>query len=71
MAHHPALSHCGATLVVLSFIAASHFDPIRALLEIAANLRAEPNTSVEQDVRELRHGRGFIRGERGIDGEYR
>ena len=53
----------------LSFIAASHFDPIRALWEIAANLRAEPNTSVEQDVRELRHGRGFIHGDRGIDGE--
>jgi hypothetical protein len=27
-------------------------------------------TSLEGDVRELRHGRGFIRGGQGVDGEY-
>lgn len=27
-------------------------------------------TNLEQDIRELRHGRGFIRGEPGIDREY-
>jgi prefoldin subunit 5 len=28
-------------------------------------------TNVEQDIRELRHGRGFVQGERhGINGEY-
>jgi archaellum component FlaC len=27
-------------------------------------------TSAEQDVRELRHGQGFVQGPRGIDREY-
>lgn len=27
-------------------------------------------TAVEQDIRELRHGDGFIRGPRGVDREY-
>ena len=27
-------------------------------------------TNIEQDIRELRHGRGFIRGEGGIEKEY-
>ena len=27
-------------------------------------------TNIEQDIRELRHGRGFVQGERGIDREY-
>lgn len=27
-------------------------------------------TNLEQDVRELRHGRGFVQGDRGIDREY-
>lgn len=27
-------------------------------------------TNLEQDVRELRHGRGFVRGPGGVDGEY-
>lgn len=27
-------------------------------------------TNVEQDIRELRHGRGFVQGERGLEREY-
>jgi hypothetical protein len=27
-------------------------------------------TAAEQDIRELRHGQGFVQGRRGIDGEY-
>lgn len=27
-------------------------------------------TNLEQDIRELRHGRGFVQNERGIDREY-
>ncbi len=27
-------------------------------------------TNLEQDIRELRHGRGFVQGERGVDREY-
>lgn len=27
-------------------------------------------TNVEQDVRELRHGRGFVQGQGGVDGEW-
>ena len=27
-------------------------------------------TNVEQDIRELRHGRGFVRGSAGVDREY-
>jgi len=26
--------------------------------------------SIEEDIRELRHGRGFIKGDHGVDGEY-
>jgi hypothetical protein len=28
-------------------------------------------TNLEQDIRELRHGRGFVQGERGLDHEYK
>lgn len=27
-------------------------------------------TAAEQDIREMRHGKGFVRGTRGVEGEY-
>lgn len=36
----------------------------------AVAVQSQRLTALEQDLRELRHGEGFIRGSRGIDREY-
>lgn len=38
------------------------------LQQLAAH--SQQINSMEEDLRDLRHGRGFIRGRNGIDGEY-
>ncbi len=46
---------------------------IRKISEVLIN-QADQNRRIihlEEDVRELRHGRGFVQGERGVDREYK
>ncbi len=46
---------------------------IKKISDVLIN-QADQNRRIihlEEDVRELRHGRGFVQGDRGIDGEYK
>jgi hypothetical protein len=47
-------------------------DILVNLADIRGEIRVHDTriTSIEQDVRELRHGRGFVQGPTGIDREY-
>jgi hypothetical protein len=47
-------------------------DVLIRMADMRGELRVHDTriTAVEQDVRELRHGEGFIRGSRGIDREF-
>jgi K+/H+ antiporter YhaU regulatory subunit KhtT len=48
-------------------------DEIKKLADIITKMAVTDVrlTNLEQDIRELRHGRGFIRGTDGIDREYK